>query len=86
MKTLAQLLIVLAVSVSPAVFADTNCREEADKIGYVGPADVLPACEPVKSAPDDESRVTERIVTKSDSKDEAQTIARAKREQARELQ
>lgn len=87
MKTLIQIVAILSLAASATVFADTPvCRDDADTIGYVGPADLLPACEPFKNNVADEAQVTERIVTKSDRKEEAKAVAQAKREQARQQQ
>lgn len=87
MKTFTQIVAILSLSASAAVFADTKiCREEADKAGYVGPTDILPACAPSKSNLADDSQVTERIVIKGEAKDEAKSIAQAKREQPRQQQ
>lgn len=51
MKALKKIVVILAISVSPTVFADDiACREEAEKIGYAGALDVLPSCETEQSA------------------------------------
>lgn len=87
MKTLTQIVAILSLTASASVFADAPiCREDANTIGYVGPADLLPPCEPFKANLNDDSQVSERIVTKGDRKDEAKAIAQAKREQARPQQ
>lgn len=82
MRTITKIVAVLSLSLSASAFADTNCREEANSVGYVGAADVLSQCEPAKTAVNEEMQVNERIVEKADRKEEARAIAQAKRKNA----
>lgn len=79
MKALAQFLIVLAMSVSSAVFAnDTACREEARKAGYVGAVELLPSCEAEQSARAEREEKAGITISIAERKPDPQAVAQAK--------